>query len=153
MGSEGREGGGESWKVVQHPDGLVDEAVSQSAGSGLEAPHSPPRGQEVLEAVGGVVGVDVECFAGQSCAVNVLKGGEGGTDDPLSCSYYALQGLPAGYSPAAVPHSDAAGQDALGGLVRIPLPEQTDMQQMCTEKRNKTQFTSYINRKSDISYM
>ena len=38
-----------------------------------------------------------------------------GTDDPLSCSYYALQGLLAGYSAAAVPHSDAAGQDALGG--------------------------------------
>ena len=38
-----------------------------------------------------------------------------GADNPLSCSHYALQGFPAGCSAAAVPHSDAAGQDALGG--------------------------------------
>ena len=52
---------------------------------------------------------------GQVCVVDVLEGGERGADDPLSCSHYALQGLPAGCSAAAVPHSDAAGQDALCG--------------------------------------
>ena len=44
-----------------------------------------------------------------------LGGRGGGTDDLLSCSHYALQGSPTGCSAAAVPHSDAAGQDALGG--------------------------------------
>ena len=102
---------------VQHPDSLVDEAVSQSAGSRPEAPHSPPGGQEAEEAVGGMGEVtrNAECFACQSCVVDVLEGGERGVDDPLSCSHYALQGLPAGCSAAAVPHSDAAFQDALGG--------------------------------------
>ena len=67
------------WEGVQHPDGLVDESVSQSAGSGLEAWRSPPGGQEAEEAVGGmdVVTCSAECFAGQACAVNVLEGGEG----------------------------------------------------------------------------
>lgn len=51
----------------------------------------------------------VECFAGQACAVDVLKGGVQGTDDPLCCSYYAQQGLLA----ASVPHNYAAGQNAL----------------------------------------
>lgn len=45
----------------------------------------------------------------------VLEGGNGSTDDLPSCSHYMLQGLPAGCGAAAVPHSDAAGQDALGG--------------------------------------
>ena len=57
MGTEGRDGGGGSWKGVQLPDGLMDEAVSQSASSGPEAPHSPPGGQEVEQAVGGMGGV------------------------------------------------------------------------------------------------
>ena len=63
----------------------------------------------------GGVARNAECFAGQACIVDVLDGGEGGTNDLLSCSHYALQGLPTGCSAAAVPHSDAAGQDALGG--------------------------------------
>lgn len=54
VGAEGGEG-------VQHSDGPVDEAVSQSAGSGPEAE----------EAVGGMGGVThrAECFVGQACAV------------------------------------------------------------------------------------
>ena len=52
---------------------------------------------------------------GKACIVDLLEGGEGGTDDLLSCSHYALQGPPTGCSAAAVPHSGAAGQDALGG--------------------------------------
>ena len=101
--------GGQCSEGVQHPDGLVDETVSQSAGSRPEAPHSPPGGQEAEEAVVGMGGVarNAEYFAGQVCAVNVLEGGQGGTDDLLSCSRCALQGLPAGCS-AAIPHSDAA---------------------------------------------
>ena len=64
----------------------------------------------------GEVTCNAERFADQVCVVDVLVGGERGADDPLSCSHYALQqGLPAGCSAAAVRHSDAAGQDALGG--------------------------------------
>uniref|UniRef100_A0A8C1C164 Circadian locomoter output cycles protein kaput n=1 Tax=Cyprinus carpio carpio TaxID=630221 RepID=A0A8C1C164_CYPCA len=37
------------------------------------------------------------------------------TNDLLSCSHYALQSLPAGRVAGAIPHSDAAGQNALDG--------------------------------------
>ena len=40
--------------------------------------------------------------------VNVQEGGKRDTDDPLSCSHGALQGL-------AASHGDASGQDALNG--------------------------------------
>ncbi len=35
-------GGGQGRKGVQLPDSLVDEAVLQSVGPGLETPQSPP---------------------------------------------------------------------------------------------------------------
>ncbi len=35
-------GGGEDGRGVQLPDSLMDEAVLQSVGSGLETPQSPP---------------------------------------------------------------------------------------------------------------
>ncbi len=37
---EGR--GGQGWEGVQLPDSLMDEAVLQSVGPGLETPQSPP---------------------------------------------------------------------------------------------------------------
>ncbi len=36
------EGGGQGREGVQLPDSLMDEAVLQSVGSGLETPQSPP---------------------------------------------------------------------------------------------------------------
>ncbi len=39
---EGRGRGGQGWEGVQLPDSLVDEAVFQSVGPGLETPQSPP---------------------------------------------------------------------------------------------------------------
>ncbi len=53
-------------------------------------------------------------------AVDVLEGGERDTNDLLSCSHYPLKGLAAGRVAAgrvagAIPHSDAASQDALDG--------------------------------------
>ncbi len=44
-------------------------------------------------------------------AVDVLEGGERDT----SCSHYPLKGLAAGRVAGAIPHSDAASQDALDG--------------------------------------
>ncbi len=38
----GRGGGGARTEGVQLPDSLVDEAVFQSVGPGLETPQSPP---------------------------------------------------------------------------------------------------------------
>ncbi len=37
------------------------------------------------------------------------------TNDLLSCSHYPLKGLAAGRIAGAIPHSDAASQDALDG--------------------------------------
>ncbi len=37
------------------------------------------------------------------------------TNDLLSCSHYALMSLVAGCVASAIPHSDAASQDALDG--------------------------------------
>ncbi len=37
-----REGGGQGWEGVQLPDSLMNEAVLQSAGPGLETLQSPP---------------------------------------------------------------------------------------------------------------
>ncbi len=37
------------------------------------------------------------------------------TNDLLSCSHYPLKGLAAGRVAGAIPHSDAASQDALDG--------------------------------------
>ncbi len=37
-----REGGGQGREGVQLPDSLMNEAVLQSAGPGLETPQSPP---------------------------------------------------------------------------------------------------------------
>ncbi len=70
-GGQGREG-------VQLPDSLVDEAVLQSVGPGLETPQSPPWWQQTEEAVCRVGGItcNVEGFAGETGAVDVLEGGE-----------------------------------------------------------------------------
>ncbi len=47
--------------------------------------------------------------------VDVLEGGERDTNNLLSCSHYPLEGLAAGRVAGAIPHSDAASQDALDG--------------------------------------
>ncbi len=47
--------------------------------------------------------------------VNVLERGERDTNDLLSCSHYPLKGLAAGRVAGAIPHSDAASQNALDG--------------------------------------
>ncbi len=42
-GAWGKRGeGGQGWEGVQLPDSLMDEAVFQSVGPGLETPQSPP---------------------------------------------------------------------------------------------------------------
>lgn len=56
-----------------------------------------------------------EGFAGEAGAVSVLMSGERGCNDGLSCPRYAMEGLAAGCSAAFVPHSDAAGWNALRG--------------------------------------
>ncbi len=58
---------------------------------------------------------NAEGFAGETGAVDVLEGGERDTNDLLSCSHYPLKGLAAGRVAGAIPHSDAASQDALDG--------------------------------------
>ncbi len=63
----------------------------------------------------GGITCNAEGFAGETGAVNVLEGGERDTNDLLSCSHYALKDLAAGCVASAVPHSDAASQDALDG--------------------------------------
>ncbi len=110
-------GGGQGRERVQLPDSLVDEAVLQSVGPGLETPQSPPWWQQTEEAVCRVGGItcNVEGFAGETGAVDVLEGGERDTNDLLSCSHYPLKGLAAGHVAGAIPHSDAASQNALDG--------------------------------------
>ncbi len=95
----------------------MDEAVLQSAGPRLETPQSPPWWQQTEEAVCRVGGItcNAEGFAGETGAVDVLEGGERDTNDLLSCSHYPLKGLAAGRVAGAIPHSDAASQDALDG--------------------------------------
>ncbi len=104
-------GGGQGREGVQLPDSLMDEAVFQSVGPGLETPQSPPWWQQTEEAVCRVGGItcNAEGFAGETGAVDVLEGGERDTNDLLSCSHYPLKGRVAG----AIPHSDAASQNAL----------------------------------------
>ena len=46
-------------------------------------------------------------------SIDVQEGGEWGTDDLTSSPPGAQQGLAVGTSAAPMPHSDAAGQDAL----------------------------------------
>ena len=58
---------------------------------------------------------DAEGFAGEICSINVLERGERDTNDLLSCSHYAFQSLSAGRVAGAIPHSDAARQDAHDG--------------------------------------
>ncbi len=95
----------------------MDEAVLQSAGPRLETPQSPPWWQQTEEAVCRVGGItcNAEGLAGETGAVDVLEGGERDTNDLLSCSHYPLKGLAAGRVAGAIPHSDAASQDALDG--------------------------------------
>ncbi len=64
--------------------------------------------------MGGIT-CNAEGFAGETGAVDVLEGGERDTNDLLSCSHYLLKGLAAGRVAGAIPHSDAASQDALDG--------------------------------------
>ncbi len=64
--------------------------------------------------VGGIT-CNAEGFAGETGAVDVLEGGERDTNDLLSCSHYPMKGLAAGRVAGAIPHSDAASQDALDG--------------------------------------
>ncbi len=58
---------------------------------------------------------------GETGAVDALEGGERDTNDLLSCSHYPLKGLAAGRVAGAIPHSDAASQDALDGASRASL--------------------------------
>ncbi len=64
--------------------------------------------------MGGIT-CNVEGFAGETGAVDVLEGGERDTNDLLSCSHYPLKGLAAGRVAGAIPQSDAASQNALDG--------------------------------------
>ncbi len=64
--------------------------------------------------MGGIT-CNAEGFAGETGAVDVLEGGERDTNDLLSCSHYTLKGLAAGRVAGAIPHSDAASQNALDG--------------------------------------
>ncbi len=91
--------------------------VLQSAGPRLETTQSPPWWQQAEEAMWRVGGItcNAEGFAGETGAVDVLEGGERDTNDLLSCSHYLLKGLAAGRVAGAIPHSDAASQDALDG--------------------------------------
>ncbi len=105
-GKDGREG-------VQLPDSLMDEAVLQSVVPRLETTQSPPWWQQTEEAVCRVGGIT--CNAEGYNAVAVLEGGERDTNDLLSCSHYPLKGLAAERIAGAIPHSDAASQNALDG--------------------------------------
>ncbi len=89
-----REGRWQGREGVQLPDSLMNEAVLQSVGPGLETPQSPPWWQQTEEAVCRVGGItcNVEGFAGETGAVDVLEGGERDTNDLLSCSHYPLKG-------------------------------------------------------------
>ncbi len=64
--------------------------------------------------MGGIT-CNAEGFAGETGVVNVLERGERDTNDLLSCSHYPLKGLAAGRVAGAIPHSDAASQNALDG--------------------------------------
>ncbi len=64
--------------------------------------------------MGGITCI-AEGFAGETGAVDVLEGGERDTNYLLSCSHYPLKGLAAGHVAGAIPHSDAASQNALDG--------------------------------------
>ncbi len=64
--------------------------------------------------MGGIT-CNAEGFAGETGVVDVLEGGERDTNNLLSCSHYPLKGLVAGRVGGAIPHSDAASQDALDG--------------------------------------
>ncbi len=57
----------------------------------------------------------LRALAGETGVVNVLERGERDTNDLLSCSHYPLKGLAAGRVAGAIPHSDAASQNALDG--------------------------------------
>ncbi len=117
-GAWGKRGeGGQGREGVQLPDSPMDEAVLQSAGPRLETTQSPPWWQQAEEAMWRVGGITctAEGFAGETGAVDVLEGGERDTNDLLSCSHYPLKGLAAGRVAGAIPHSDAASQDALDG--------------------------------------
>ncbi len=89
------------------------------AGPRLETPQSPPWWQQTEEAVCRVGRDHLQCWglAGETGAVDVLEGGERDTNDLLSCSHYPLKGLVAGRVAGAIPHSDAASQDALDGAL------------------------------------
>ena len=55
-------------------------------------------------------------FAGEAGSIDVQEGGERDTDDLITSSLHcALQSLVVGCSAAPIPHSEAAGQDALDG--------------------------------------
>ncbi len=64
--------------------------------------------------MGGIT-CNAEGFADETGAVDVLEGGERDTNDLLSCSHYPLKGFAAGRVAGAIPHSDAASQNALDG--------------------------------------
>ncbi len=64
--------------------------------------------------MGGIT-CNAEGFASETGAVDVLEGGERDTNNLLSCSHYSLKGLAAGRVAGAIPHSDAASQNALDG--------------------------------------
>ena len=85
---------GQSQERVQVP-----EAVSQSAGP-----------EEAFWWVGGIPN-NAQGFGGEPGIGDVMEAGGERHRRCLSCSHDALEGLVAGHSAGAVPHSDAAAQE------------------------------------------
>ncbi len=100
----------------------MNEAVLQSAGPHLETPQSPPWWQQTEEAV---------CRVGGMGAVDVLEGGERDTNNLLSCV------------AGAVPHSDAASQNALDGA-SVEGAHDGDRGSGCSEFAEEVEVLLYI---------
>ncbi len=88
---------------VQQSDGLREEAVLRSVGSGPDA--AVPSA--VMARVAGVSD-DLPCFPHASLGADVLEGGKLTSDDVLGRLNYSLQGFPVESGAVFVPGRDAA---------------------------------------------
>ncbi len=88
---------------VQQSDGLREEAVLRSVGSGPDA--AVPSA--VMARVAGVSD-DLPGFPHTSLGVDVLEGGKLTSDDVLGRLNYSLQGFPVESGAVPVPGRDAA---------------------------------------------
>ena len=105
-------------------DSSWERRVLESGGPAFHTYVPTAWGEKCDQSMLGVGGIfdDGNSSPVDSAVIDALQRGDWSPDDPLSCLYHSLQTFAIHDSGTVVPHSDAAGQDALNNAA-VEIPE------------------------------